>query len=116
MGVHPVVARQLRRRRMLDRLPNLTRDLGRSARARATIRITPDRVARADHWDLYAVLIPDPENSAGACFVTVILPNQDRQQTVGLACEDLVRLQGVGGIELRHVEADSTRVGFPHQG
>ena len=49
-------------------------------------------------------MVPGPENSAGARFVTGLLPNQYRPQTVRLACEDLVGLQRVEGIELRHVE------------
>ena len=56
----------------------------------------PDGVAGTDHRDLVPVSVPDPERLAGAGFVSIILENQDRQQAVGLAGEDIVSLQGIG--------------------
>src|SRR5664280_406078 len=73
MHVHPIVTRQFCPERVFNRLPDFTGNLRWRARAWATVRFMPDRIARADHRDLDAVLVPDPEHFPGARFVTVIL-------------------------------------------
>ena len=110
MGNDPIIARKLRRCCFFDCLLDFTSNLGWRADALAVVFILPDRVAGGDHRDFDAVAVLDPEYFTRTCFVGRVLENENRQQPIGLADEDLASLSCVRGIKLREIEANDADV------
>ena len=114
VGDRPIVARQLGRRRGGDALADLAGDFRRRAAPRVLVAVLPDRIAGGDHGDLHAAAVLDPEGLARARLVRAVLEDEDRQQAVRFAGEDLVGLHGVGRVVAPEIEADDPRAGLLH--